>query len=213
MNLGNVIIFGDSYSTYKGYIPEGYAVFYSGERVTPPDLPNVEKTWWKIVLDANESNLIQNNSWSGSTIGYTGYDSADCSKSSSFIYRLEKLIDEGFFEENIIDTVFVFGGTNDSWSNAPLGELKYDYFDKNDMYFVLPAISYFAYKLKEISNNPRIIFIGNTEIKAEITSAFENVCMHYGYEYLMLTDIDKENGHPTELGMKQISDQIMKIIE
>jgi len=103
VNLGNVIIFGDSYSTYKGYIPEGYAVFYSGERVTPPDLPNVEKTWWKIVLDANESNLIQNNSWSGSTIGYTGYDSADCSKSSSFIYRLEKLIDEGFFEENIID--------------------------------------------------------------------------------------------------------------
>lgn len=28
MNFGKVIIFGDSYSTYSGYIPEGYAVYY-----------------------------------------------------------------------------------------------------------------------------------------------------------------------------------------
>ena len=32
MNFGNVMIFGDSYSTYSGHIPEGYAVYYSGKR-------------------------------------------------------------------------------------------------------------------------------------------------------------------------------------
>lgn len=38
MSFGKVMIFGDSYSTYKGYIPEGYAVYYSGSRATPPDV-------------------------------------------------------------------------------------------------------------------------------------------------------------------------------
>ena len=209
MNLGNVIIFGDSYSTYKGHIPEGYAIYYSGERENPPDLSDVKKTWWKMVLGATESNLILNNSWSGSTIGYTGYDNQDCSNSSSFIFRLETLIDQGFFVENKIDTVFVFGGTNDSWANAPLGELKYNCLDKKDLYFVLPAISYFACKLNEIPNKPRIIFIGNTEIKREITNALQDVCIYYGYECILLSDVDKENGHPTEIGMRQISDQVL----
>ena len=50
-------------------------------------------------------NLILNNSWSGSTIGYTGYNNTDCSKSSSFIYRLKQLIESDFFEENQIDEI------------------------------------------------------------------------------------------------------------
>ena len=29
MKLGNTVIFGDSYSTFLGYIPEGYAVYYT----------------------------------------------------------------------------------------------------------------------------------------------------------------------------------------
>ena len=28
MSLGNVLIFGDSYSTFEGYVPEGYDVYY-----------------------------------------------------------------------------------------------------------------------------------------------------------------------------------------
>ena len=86
MTLGNVLIFGDSYSTYEGDIPEGYAVYYSGHREKDPDISSVEKTWWGRLLSDTDSRLIQNNSWSGSTIGYTGYV-GDCSKTSSFIYR------------------------------------------------------------------------------------------------------------------------------
>lgn len=115
MKSENIMIFGDSYSTYEGHIPAGYAVYYSGHRDNPPDVFDVKNTWWGRLIAETDSTLVQNNSWSGSTIGYTGYNNSDCSHSSSFIYRFEKLLAEGFFEEHKIDRLFVFGGTNDSW--------------------------------------------------------------------------------------------------
>ena len=44
----NVFIMGDSYSTYRGYIPEGYYFYYSDERKENPIVKGVEKTWWNI---------------------------------------------------------------------------------------------------------------------------------------------------------------------
>lgn len=43
----------------------------------------------------------------------------------------------------------MFGGTNDSWANAPLGKLKYSGWHEEDLFNVLPAISYFANILKK----------------------------------------------------------------
>lgn len=208
--LGNMMIFGDSYSTYEGHNPSGYAIYYSGQFTTPPVITSVENTWWKKLINATNSKLIQNNSWSGSTICYTGYDKVDCSQTSSFIYRFEKLLSEGFFEQNKIDTLLVFGGTNDSWAEAPLGKLKYDNIEKNDLYCVLPAISYFAKILKNALVNTRIVFIGNCDIKNEITDAFEKVCKHFNIEYIALSNIDKISGHPTELGMAQVFEQVLE---
>lgn len=209
MKIGNIMIFGDSYSTYTGYIPEGYAVYYSGKRNAEPDVLDVKNTWWGRVLDQTGATLVQNNSWSGSTIGYTGYNNSDCSHSSSFIYRFEKLLADGFFDEHTIDTLFVFGGTNDSWSHAPLGELKYDGIEESDLFCVLPAISHFAKRLAEVFPKTKIVFIGNCDIKSEITDAMKAVCEHYGLGYVALSNIEKIEGHPTELGMEQISDQVL----
>lgn len=209
MKLGNVMIFGDSYSTYEGHIPEGYAVYYSGHREKEPDVFDVKDTWWGRVIEATGATLVQNNSWSGSTIGYTGWHGKDCSHSSSFIYRFETLLKEGFFASNRIDTLFVFGGTNDSWSNAPLGELKYDGISDSNLFCVLPAINHLANRLAEELPQTRIVFIGNCGIKSEVTDALKTACEKHGFDYVALADIDKSHGHPTELGMKQISEQLL----
>lgn len=211
MKLGNITIFGDSYSTYEGYIPEGYAVYYSGHREELPDISDVKKTWWGRILETTDATLVQNNSWSGSTIGYTGYNNVDCSHSSSFIYRFEKLLEEGFFENNKIDTLFIFGGTNDCGANVPLGELKYEGVEESDLFYVLPAISHFAKRLAETLQGTRIIFIGNCDIKSEITDALRTVSEHYGFDYVALSGLDKINGHPTELGMEQIYEQVLAV--
>ena len=213
MKLGNIMIFGDSYSTYEGCIPEGYEVYYSGKRQNPPDVSSPSLTWWGRVIDATESTLVQNNSWSGSTIGYTGYNNSDNSHSSSFIYRFEKLLSEGFFERNKIDTLFVFGGTNDSWCEAPLGEDKTDAVEDKDFFCVLPAIRHFAKRLHEELCDSKIVFIGNCDIKPEVTGALEAECERYGFIYVGLSGVEKLNGHPTELGMAQICEQIIEKIK
>ena len=210
--MNNLLIFGDSYSTFKGYIPDGYAVYYHEEDGNT-DVRNVKETWWHQVITEKNLNLVLNNSWSGSTIGYTGYGNADNSQSSSFIFRLNQLKEKGFFQENEINTVFVFGGTNDNWANAPLGELKYDNFEKQDLYSVLPAIAYFLKTLKETLPNADIYCLINTELKPEITSTLKTVSEKYNIIPVEFENINKCCGHPTIQGMKDICDGVLKAMD
>ncbi|MBQ2737171.1 MAG: hypothetical protein IJF38_00645 [Clostridia bacterium] len=213
MNGKKMMIFGDSYSTYEGYIPKGYAVYYNGHRGAEPDVFNVNNTWWMMLANRLGLEIVENNSWSGSTVGYTGYGGNDCSHSSSFIYRFETRLKEGFFEKNEIDILFVLGGTNDSWADAPLGEVKFDGITDADLYQVLPALCHIAKRLKDELPKTRVIFIANCDIKEEIINATRTACEHYGHGFIALTGIDKLNGHPTELGMKQIFEQVLDYLK
>lgn len=106
-------------------------------------------------------------------------------------------------------TLLVSGGTNDSWCGAPLGELKYEGIEETDLFSILPAISRFAKRLHEELPETKVVFIGNCDIKAEVTVALSKVSERYGFTYVGLADVEKVNGHPTELGMEQICNQII----
>ena len=199
----NILIIGDSYSTYKGYIPEGYAVYYSDD--------DVEETWWHMLCREMNFNLVHNNSWSGSTIGGYGYE-GDCTNTSAFICRLEKLVSDGFFEKNDIDTVFVFGGTNDSWLNSKMGEMKFSDFTPEDAYLVAPSISKLIFRLKEILPNGNIVFVLNTDMYPEIYEATKIASEHFGTLFITLEDIKKSGGHPTVEGMISTKNQIRDFI-
>ena len=206
------MIFGDSYSTHRDYIPQEYPHFYCNEG-RAPDQPvtkmQMQQTWWGQIMERTDATLVLNDSWSGSTIGYTGYV-GDCSTSSSFIYRYRQLMEKGFFSGNKIDTIFVFGGTNDSWSNAPLGVEKYDDFREEELFNILPAICYFMTTLKHEHPNSRVVFIGNCDIKREILDCMKHAAQRLLVDFVALHDIDKISGHPTVLGMTQICEQIIE---
>lgn len=206
-NLGNVFILGDSYSTFKGYIPDEYHAYYSSEGRKETDVNAVSQTWWKMLLDETKANLVLNCSFSGTTICNTGYNGEDC-REISFVARLDKLIKEGFFRKNKIDTFFVFGGTNDSWANSPVGKLKYRFLTKKDTYKVLPAFCYLIKRVKAKVEGARIVVILNSELKDEINQGFKTACDKYGVELIALEDINKDYGHPTILGMQQIKEQV-----
>jgi hypothetical protein len=208
----NTIIFGDSYSTFRGHIPENYAVYYSETTHPETGVMDVSQTWWRLVCEAANLNLVMNNSWSGSTIGYTGYNGADLSTSKSFIYRFNRLIEDGFFEKNKIDTSFILGGTNDSWSHAPIGELKFDNFKNEDFYSVLPAICYFFKTAKETLPDSDIYCLVNTYLDEKITDGMKKAAEHYGIPTIEFPVIDKWHGHPTILGMKQIADGVIDFL-
>ena len=212
MNFGNVLIFGDSYSTFAGWVPEGHACYYPPTIPERPMIDKVEDTWWHSLISETGSSLVLNESWSGSTMGYTGYGGADTSKTSSFITRLRKMLKNGFFNDKKIDTVFVFGGTNDSWSDAPVGELKFKNRTEADLYFVLPGICEFLEGLKAALPEARIICLINSGLKDKITEGIKSACNRYAIEYLALSDIDKKSDHPTVLGMKRIKEQVLKLV-
>ena len=98
--MKNLLILGDSYSTYEGRVAKGCAVYYF-KNGSSPDLPvskmELEETWWHRMLEATGVNLVMNNSWSGSTVCHTGWNGVDCSKINSFIYRFRQLRDSGYF--------------------------------------------------------------------------------------------------------------------
>jgi hypothetical protein len=155
-------------------------------------------------------NLVRNDSWSGSTLCNTGYN-GDCSKINSFIFRMETLEKENFFRDNAIDTVFIFGCTNDSWANVELGECMLDSWKEEDLFYVRPAISYFVSTLKKDMPFANIIVVINTQIKQEIQDWLKQVAQYYGCGFVELENIDKQDGHPTAKGMQDISEQIYSV--
>ena len=124
-----VSILGDSYSTYQGYNPEGYAPFYPDAN---NDVKSVDQTWWSLYIEAKGYQLEKNNSWGGTTICGTGYFKRDVS-ASAFLSRVDMLGEP--------DIIFLFGGTNDAWARAPIGEYQYADWTKEDCMNFRPALA------------------------------------------------------------------------
>lgn len=107
-------IFGDSISTYYGYIPEGFGMFYpeSGE------LTDVSQTWWMKLLDDTGMELCSNDSSAGSTcVGFSM--SVDDPRYGCGSYRLSELAGE---QGKIPDVIIIYMGTNDLLKDIPLGD-------------------------------------------------------------------------------------------
>ena len=209
----NAIIIGDSYSTFEGYLPEGYAIFYFESDPSKSGVTKVEQTWWHQVCKEAGLNLLLNDSWSGSTISYTGYYHVDCSETSSFIFRWKQLIENEFFTRNEVHKVFVFGGTNDSVIDAPLGKMQFGNWTKADLYNVCPAICYLLHLIRETLPQADIYCLINTELKPEVTDCLKAASEKYGITSITFDHIDKMNGHPTPKGMVTIKNGVLQALK
>lgn len=190
-----VSILGDSYSTFKGWNPEGQDIWYAPGRGN--DVQDVKDTWWYDLITNNGLELELNNSWSGATICNTGHNGADYSD-RSYINRATLLGDNP-------DIIYVFGGTNDAWVNAPLGSL-----DSNNPYEVIPATRGMLQNIKNKYPEALCIVIINTELSKEVENALVEISELENVPYVKLQAIDKQKGHPSINGMKQISNQVWK---
>jgi hypothetical protein len=205
----NIFILGDSYSTYEGYNPDGYRFYYWDKRAQPPIVNDVDKTWWRILAKENNFNIVVNDSFSGSAVCNMEREAYPIS--TSYISRIDKYIAEGFFSENSINTMFIFGGTNDSWNNATVGDVKFSNWTDDELKCVLPAFCYLLNTAQQVVK--KIVVIINDGLKQEIIDGFIKACEKFKVVYVCLNKIDKQSGHPTELGMKQISEQVSECLK
>ncbi len=202
-----ISVLGDSYSTFAGKVTPSYnAVWYfGGEKARKDnDVHQVEQTWWHLLATENGYEIEVNNSYSGSTVCCTGYEGKDYSD-RAFITRTLNLGNP--------DIILVFGGTNDSWAGAPIGDYLFSGWTKPHLYSFRPAFAYLMASLKDSYPAARIVNITNSELKPEITTSMEVICRHYGITNVLLKDVEKQQGHPSIKGMKAICKQVRAALE
>lgn len=198
-------ILGDSYSTFKGYVtPEKNVCFYRPVSKFPNNVHDVKNTWWWILKEKMGLEMEKNNSYSGATICNTGYAKNDYSD-RSFVTRMRNIGNP--------DILFIFGGTNDCWATAPLGDYKYEKWTKRDLYQFRPAFAFMINYLKVAHPQMRIINICNSDLDGDYNASMMEICRHYNVENIQLENIDKQYKHPSILGMQEIAKQIMLVIE
>lgn len=195
-----VSILGDSYSTFDGINPAGYAPFYPNDR---NDVTKPEQTWWDLYIKAMGYQLEKNDSWGGTTICNTGYGRRDVS-ANSFNARIDRLGNP--------DIIFVFGGTNDAWANSPIGEYKYKKWTDEDLKSYRPALACLLKSLKKQYKKAKVYVILNSELKEEINESTRAICKKCKVQLIELHDIEKQNGHPSISGMQAICDQLINAI-
>ena len=207
-NAQKVSILGDSYSTYGGAVsPHWNYCWYNGndkKNEQKNDVESVDQTWWSLVIKEMGYKLEKNNSFSGSTVCYTGYGREDYSD-RAFITRMCNLGNP--------DIILILAGTNDSWAKSPIGYYEYNNWTRSQLYSFRPAFCYMISYIKQNYPKARIINICNSELSKEVTETEAKVCEHYGITNIQLHDIEKQSGHPSVKGMRAIATQVEEVLK
>lgn len=111
-----VSVLGDSISTYEGYIPPNYKVYYDEDRQKINGLTSVYDTWWAKVNQYLKAYLCVNNSFSGSKVSGE-FPGASSEKRVSALHKME----------HYPDVILVYMGTNDFGFAVPVETFAKDY--------------------------------------------------------------------------------------
>lgn len=200
-----LIILGDSYSTFEGFVPAHQAFYYPRPEMVP-DLLYVEQTWWHQLTRQRNLRILVNDSYSGSTVCNHTRDGQP--PESAFIKRMYVTLSENGVGGELPDAIIIFGATNDSWLGRRIGDIKYENWTEDDLRCVLPAYCCLLDYVTGHHPQAEIYCVINDVLKPEIAKGLAMAAAHYGVRAVMLAGIDKSNGHPTALGMTQIAEQI-----
>ena len=114
-NGKKVSIFGDSISTFTGWIPAGNTTYYDGSNA---GVPTAADTWWSKTLRALNANLLVNNSNSGRAVSSCRDGSSAHSWDAGYKEANALLLKDG----NVLpDVIIIKLGINDFNHGAYLG--------------------------------------------------------------------------------------------
>ena len=204
-------ILGDSYSTFEGYVdPESNEVWqhYSTIGVT-----TVEQMWWYKVSDSLEWLLEKNNSFSGTLIcNYQDFEGGGYYGPNSFIRRMDNLGNP--------TVIFILGGTNDVWQDAPFGDYVYSDWTEEQLCSFRPALAYLLDNVKRHHPQARLYFLLETdpfpgfideERWLKFIESTHVITNHYGVDCIDLS-VHKDWGHPDAEGQEDIARQVLEVL-
>jgi len=142
-----VSILGDSVSTFEGYNPPDYAVFYDKVFQRRNGLQTVYDTWWAKVNQALNAFLCINNSYSGSRISGQSFPSAVSEE------RLNNLCNSGYSP----DFILIYMGFNDFGYGVKISKPGTDGIRDADLSFFSDAYEYLLCTLRRKYPDSRIV--------------------------------------------------------
>lgn len=229
-----VSIYGDSISTFEGWVPYGYNIFYplSGE------VTDINDTWWIRVFDDTGMKLCANASSSGSTcIGDS--TALEDPQVGCGDFRITDLSDKNGAYPDII---VVFMGTNDLLMDAPMGGndgtvvVEEGFIDNfSDAYSLMldkletnyPGSEIYCCTLLQVGDygtkTPYVLYTNGQGYTAEdysrqIQTIAENKgfpvidLFNCGIEVDNLQEMTSDGVHPTPEGMKYIAEAVSSTI-
>ena len=207
LNGKRFAILGDSYSTFRGFIPEGNAPYYPNPDAVP-DVHHVEDTWWHRLMESTGMRLSLNDSYSGSTVCTQVRDGHPAWNA----YALRAQTVDYAAGGQDPDYILIFGGTNDSWLEREIGAPLYEEATEEQLQQVLPA---FCHVLKVFAcryPGAKLVAIVNTDLNLRIAGGMAQAATHLGATAVVLSNIDKHNSHPTAAGMAAIARQVEAVL-
>ncbi len=211
-------VFGNSISTFEGYIPSDYLCWFSEKQM------KVEDTWWYQVGKNMSWALCNNSSWSGSRVAYD----KDWEYNSYFIspYRIKNLSEKG-----IPDHILILGGVNDwRWNLSELGTI--DDADSTSfcgayklmldrLRFYYPNSTLYCISILPIAENGNTIYSENSKDWSinQANICIKDICREKGIYFIDMSLCDFCNNinnntadglHPNIQGMKMIADYIVQ---
>lgn len=142
-----VSIVGDSISTFEGYNPPGYAVFYNKEMQVRNGLKNVYDTWWAKVNQSLHAFLCVNNSYSGSKVTGNAFPASSC------IERISNLCRDHYLP----DIILIYMGVNDFGNGIRIKRNLPGLFHKYDLSVFEDAYGFMIDRIKECYPKANVI--------------------------------------------------------
>ena len=129
-----ISLLGDSITTYTGFNPAFYPVYYERDVLLATGVLDVEDTWWAQVLDELSATLVVNNSWSGSRVSGSGFPAGCSAERTHSLHR----------GEIVPDQILIYMGLNDFGMGVrPRSE------DENDVFTFYGAYTSMLRQLRE----------------------------------------------------------------
>ncbi len=226
-------IFGDSISTFEGWIPEGNSAFFPNDGA----VQDVSETWWEAVLDGTGMTLCANGSSSGSTCcgdSRTADVMVGCCD-----YRISQLAGAG---GEVPDIIILYMGTNDVVQHIPIGDndglrpVEEGIVDNfSDAYSLIldklerqyPAAQIYCCTLLPVgswgTDRPFVTFYNGQNLTSEdysqrILTIAQNRKLpvidlyHCGINIDNMPEMTTDGVHPTPAGMRCIADTVLNSI-
>lgn len=203
---------GDSISTYKGYIPQGYVHFGGYESM------NVSQTWWKMTQEELGCKLGINNSYSGTCV-LKKYGSGGVSGET--IARLQKCLR---YDKIVPDILVVYMGMNDCLvdpNNVTVDEFKTSYENMiNNIYLLYPDVQLFVCTIGfEVNYQNKSNLDKHLAQKEAFNQVIIECAKNHGISIIDFAnaydskDYLMDTVHPNALGMIELSKIAVKTIK